>query len=124
MDGGWMRASEELDLVFGALADPTRRAIVERLTNGHRLAVTELAADFPISLNAVSKHLKVLERSGLLRREIEGRVHYCSLAPTALQTPAEWIRKNRKFWETRLDALGAFMRDRTRTGAAPREKRR
>src|SRR5688572_15789566 len=97
-----------LDSVFNALSDPTRRAILARLT-GHEARVTELAADFPISLNSVSKHIRVLERCGLLRRRVMGRDHVLSLEPAPLAEAAAWIEHYRRFWEGRLAALEDFV---------------
>jgi DNA-binding transcriptional ArsR family regulator len=94
-----------LDAVFAALADPTRRRILERLARSP-LSVGELGAEFPISQPAISKHVRVLESSGLLRREVVGRVHRCTLAPHAMQTASAWIEKQRRFWDTTLDRLG------------------
>ena len=93
-----------LDATFGALADPTRRAILARLARGEA-TVTELAAPFDVSLPAVSKHLRVLESAGLLRREIDGRIHRCRLAPEPMKDAAAWIETYRVFWEAQLDAL-------------------
>jgi DNA-binding transcriptional ArsR family regulator len=93
-----------LNDVFGAIADPTRRAIMEHL--GHNSArVTDIAKNFPISLNAVSKHLMVLERAGLIRREVHGRDHICNLNLQPLRGASAWIEGVRAFWETRLDAF-------------------
>ena len=104
----------DLDSLFGALSDTTRRAIIERLADGRRAAVTEIAGDFAISLPAVSRHLKVLERCGMLRRERQGRTHYLSLDVRALDVSALWIESARGFWETRLDALSGLMSRRKR----------
>jgi DNA-binding transcriptional ArsR family regulator len=93
-----------LDQVFGAVADPTRRAILRRLGKSPA-RVTEIAKDFPISLNSVSKHLQVLERAGLLRREIRGREHVCTLNVQPLREASGWMEEVRTFWESRLDAL-------------------
>ncbi len=93
-----------LDDVFGALADPTRRAILLRLES-NPARVTDIARDFPVSLNAVSKHLIVLERAGLIRREIHGRDHICRLDAKPLQEASAWMMKMHAFWEERLDAL-------------------
>ena len=96
-----------LDEVFGALADPTRRAILARLTKGDAL-VTELAAPFEISLAAVSS-MRVLERAGLVHRTVTGREHRCALSPRPLRDAADWVEHYRAFWETRLDALEQFI---------------
>jgi DNA-binding transcriptional ArsR family regulator len=100
-----------LDHVFGALADPTRRAILARLTRGEAL-VTQLAQPFPISLNAVSKHVRALERAGLVRRTVVGREHRCALEPTPLCQASHWLEHYRAFWEGRLDALEQFLASR------------
>jgi len=100
--------SEALDRTFGALADPTRRAILARLASGeHR--VTELAEPFDISLPAVSKHLKVLEEAGLLARRKKGRIHHCRLDPRPMNAAAEWIARHRKFWENAFDRLEKYL---------------
>jgi DNA-binding transcriptional ArsR family regulator len=99
-----------LDLAFAALADPTRRRIVARLTRGE-VRVTDLAQPFRISLNAVSKHVKVLERAGLVRRERLGREHYLSLRALPLREVARWTSQYERFWNQRLDALGRFLAD-------------
>lgn len=96
--------SRTLDRVFAAVADPTRRAILEELTQGPA-TVTQIARSFPVSLNAVSKHIMVLERAGLLKREVWGREHHCSLAPEPLRDATAWLDHYRGFWESRLDAL-------------------
>lgn len=112
----------DLDRVFGALSDPTRRAILGRLATSPA-TVTELAAPFPISLNAVSKHIQVLERAGLLRRDIRGREHHCSLNPMPLRDAATWTEAFRVFWEQRLDALDDYLRTQAPT-PTPRKRAR
>lgn len=102
------RSAPRLDAVFHALADPTRRALLRRLSRGGA-SVTALAEPFPTSLNAVSKHLQVLERAGLVRRSIAGRVHHCSLEPGPLAEASAWIATYRRFWEDRLDALEHYL---------------
>ncbi|MBA2078703.1 metalloregulator ArsR/SmtB family transcription factor [Rhodanobacter sp. PCA2] len=97
-----------LDLAFAALADPTRRRIVARLTRGE-LRVTDLAQPFAMSLNAVSKHVKVLEGAGLVGRRREGREHYLRLRAAPLREVARWTAQYERFWTRRLDALGAFL---------------
>ena len=97
-------SSTTLDQVFSAIADPTRRAIMHTLQQGPA-TVTEIARSFPVSLNAVSKHLMALERAGLVTREIQGREHYCRLAAAPLREATAWLDHYRPFWETRLDAL-------------------
>ena len=93
-----------LSRTFTALADQTRRAILARLRKGS-LRVSDIAAPFDMSLNAVSKHLKLLERARLVQREVRGREHYCSLDAGPLSEAAEWASSYREFWERRLDAL-------------------
>lgn len=99
---------QKLDLAFAALADPTRRRIVARLTRGH-VRVTDLAQPFAMSLNAVSKHVKVLERAGLVRRSRQGREHYLSLRAAPLHEINTWTAQYERFWNQRLDALGDFL---------------
>jgi DNA-binding transcriptional ArsR family regulator len=103
-----------LDRTLAAIADPTRRQILSRLARGDA-RVTDLAAPFHMSLNAVSKHLRVLERAGLLRREVRGREHLLSLEARPLRQVAEWVSVYQAFWEQRLDALDDFLRRRPRT---------
>jgi DNA-binding transcriptional ArsR family regulator len=93
-----------LNDVFFALADPTRRAILTRLMGGPA-KVGELAKPFAISAPAVSKHMKILSRAGLIERNVVGREHHCSLHPKALKEAEDWLKFHREFWETRLDRL-------------------
>lgn len=97
-----------LDLTFAALADPTRRRIVQRLSRG-RTRVTDLALPFDMSLNAVSKHLKVLERSGLVKRERLGREHFLQLRGAPMRDIVQWVSRYERFWNEKLDALDAFL---------------
>jgi DNA-binding transcriptional ArsR family regulator len=97
-----------LNATFAALADPTRRAILTRLA-GEESNVTELAEPFDMSLQAVSKHLKVLERAGLVRRTRAGRVHHCRIEAGPLREAAAWIERYRRFWEDRLGALADYL---------------
>ena len=99
----------DLDDTLIALADETRRSILQRLSAG-TARVTEIAAPFDISLNSVSKHIRILERAGLVRRQVAGRDHYLSLDPKPLQEAAEWLVKSRDFWTARVDALEAALR--------------
>jgi DNA-binding transcriptional ArsR family regulator len=99
---------EQLDAVFHAMADPTRRAMVRSLAGGAR-TVTELAAPHPISLAAASKHVKVLERAGLVRRTVHGRRHVCRLDAHPLAAATRHLRFYEQFWNERLDALDAFI---------------
>lgn len=100
----------ELDLIFQALADPTRRTILKNLSRRER-AVTELAEPFDISLTAVSKHVKVLERAQLVERRWEGNFSYLRLNAKAMQTADEWLEHYRKFWEQSLDRLDDYLRE-------------
>ena len=106
----WSLMAAALDRSFAALSDPTRRAIVSRLARGPA-RVTDVAARFPISLNAVSKHLKVLERAGLLRRRRAGREHHLELRAAPLREIARWTSRYERFWNEKLDALGAFLEE-------------
>ena len=99
----------DLDDTLVALADETRRDILQRLSAGDA-RVTEIAAPYDISLNSVSKHIRVLERAGLVRRRIAGRDHFLSLEPKPLDEAAAWMAKTRAFWTTRLDRLEAALR--------------
>ena len=100
--------SDPLDLMFQALADPTRRKMVERLSRGPA-SVSELAAPFDMSLPAIVQHLKVLEDSGLVTTEKVGRVRTCTIDTAALSRAEKWINDRRVGWERRLDRLGAFL---------------
>ncbi|HBS28392.1 MAG TPA: transcriptional regulator [Phycisphaerales bacterium] len=98
-----------LNQAFAALADPTRRWLVARLRSRGESTVTALAGPLPMSLQAVSKHLVVLERAGLVRRRRAGREHRVALEGRALKAVAEWVNEYQRFWEDRLDALAAHM---------------
>lgn len=106
--------SARLDGVFNALCDPTRRAILARLTDADA-RVTDIAGDFTISLNSISKHIRMLERAGLVRRSIVGRDHVLTLNADPLADAQAWIEKYRRFWEGRLAALDAFVTKKKRT---------
>ncbi len=99
-----------LDATFSALGDPIRRAIVVRLSRGE-CSVTNLAQPFEVSLPAISKHLRVLEKAGLLARRREGRVHRCRLVTRPLKDAEKWITRYRQFWEQRLDALSEYLEE-------------
>jgi DNA-binding transcriptional ArsR family regulator len=101
-----------LDRVYGALADPTRRSIVAALARGD-VTVGGLAGRFPISFNGVSKHVKVLERAGLVERTIQGREHRLRLRAAPLGQAARWLDHYRAFWDARLAALEAWLVDGT-----------
>ena len=99
---------EHLDTLFRAIADPTRRAMLRELAAGPR-TVGELAAPYDITLAGASKHIQMLERAGLIRREVQGRVHTCSLDARPLHAGAEWLRHYERFWNRKLDALQAIL---------------
>jgi len=99
-----------LDAVFAALADPTRRAIIERLSRSEA-RVTEVAEPFAMSLNAVSKHIRVLEASGVVERHRKGRDHILSINTRSLDEVDGWIVRTRRYWEERLDAMERLLRE-------------
>lgn len=104
---------DSLSMTFSALADPTRRAILERLRTG-TATVGELAEPFAISLPAISKHLRVLEKAALINRENEAQWRLCSLAPEPLREVDGWLSRYREFWEQSLDQLGEYLNRATR----------
>ena len=114
------RSQKSLDGVFQALSDPTRRAMLRRLSARER-TIGELAEPFRMSFAAASKHVRVLERAGLLRRRVEGRSHICRIAPAPLAAAEEWLRYYEKFWRGQLHALEAVLEseddERRRKGA-------
>jgi DNA-binding transcriptional ArsR family regulator len=97
-----------LDAIFAALADPTRRAIIEQLTRGDS-SVSALAEPHDMSLPAISKHLRVLEKAGLILCEKEGRVHRMQLASAPLRDATAWLDRYRRFWEEQFDALDGYL---------------
>jgi DNA-binding transcriptional ArsR family regulator len=103
-----LKHDEPLDLIFQALGDPARRAMVERLTR-RPATVSELARPLPMSMPAVFQHLQVLEGAGLVRSEKVGRVRTCRIEPTALRMAEAWIGGRRTTWETRLERLGEVL---------------
>src|SRR6476661_4224037 len=105
-----MATTDTLDRTFAALADPTRRAILARLASG-QASVTELAAPFAMSLPAVSKHLKVLERAGLVARGRRAQWRPAQLQAEPLHEVADWIADYRRFWEERLDRFDKYLRE-------------
>lgn len=107
-----------LDTIFHALGDATRRAMLGELAAGER-SVGDLAAPFAMSLAAASKHIKVLEGAGLIRRDVRGRTHVCSLDPAPLMSADQWLGIYRRFWTGRLDTLEQLLRA---EGAAPPPK--
>ena len=104
----------QLNLTFMALADDTRRALLARLAQGDAL-VSELAEPFDMSLPAISKHLGILERADLIRREKHGRLRRCILQPQALQQASDWIEFYREFWQGSLDSLDGYLQRITTT---------
>lgn len=98
----------QLDRVFHALSDATRRAMIARLSGGER-SIGELATPFAMSLAGASKHVRVLEDAGIVRRRRAGRTHYCRLEPRQLAQADEWLRHYARFWSERLDALDALL---------------
>ena len=106
-----MRSTEDrLDHLFGALADPTRRKIVARLARAPA-TIGALAEPFAMSLPAVSKHVRVLERAGLVHRTIDGRIHRCALERKRLHEATAWIERYTTFWDETLEALAGFVED-------------
>ena len=103
-------ANSNLDQVFFALSDRTRRAILSRLAEGST-TIGELAKPFEMSSPAISKHMKILENAGLIKRRIKGRQHHCNLTTGALKTAEDWINFHREFWEGRLDTLDDLLRN-------------
>jgi DNA-binding transcriptional ArsR family regulator len=108
-------ATDQLTSTFAALADPTRRAILARLAQGEA-TVGELAEPFPITLQAVSKHLKVLERAGLITRGRSAQLRPSRLQGEALKEASDWLADYRGFWEVRIDRLDAHLREIKRKG--------
>jgi DNA-binding transcriptional ArsR family regulator len=102
-----------LDTTFGAVADPIRRDLLGTLTGGEA-SITQLAEPFDVSLQAVSKHIGVLEAAGLVAREKRGRVQWCRLTPAPMREAAQWLGGYREFWEEQLDSLDAYLAGRPR----------
>jgi DNA-binding transcriptional ArsR family regulator len=111
--------STRLDTVFHALGDATRRQMLRELAAGER-TVGQLAEPFSMSLAAASKHVKALENAGLIRREVRGRTHLCSLDPGPLATAHEWLGYYQTFWNQRLDALERLLRAQAAPAPTPR----
>ena len=114
--------SRDLDATFAALADPTRRAILARLARGEAV-VGDLARPFAISLPAISRHLRVLERARLIERRVDAQWRVCRLRPQALRKAAGWIDDYRRFWDERLDQLAALLEAPPPPAGKPRSKR-
>jgi DNA-binding transcriptional ArsR family regulator len=110
---GQQAPKSELNDVLLALADPTRRSILERLGQGEA-RVTDLAEPFPISLNSVSKHIRMLERANLVRRRRSGREYLLSVNPASLDQVAEWIARQRAFWTAQLDNIDRLLEEEDR----------
>ena len=118
------QASDRLDATFSALADPTRRAILARLALGET-SVGDLAQPFDMSLPAISKHLKVLERAGLIARGRDAQRRPCRLAAEPLQEVSDWVSTYRHFWELRLDRLEAYLQEaQSAVPPSPRQRKR
>ncbi|MBI5866992.1 MAG: helix-turn-helix transcriptional regulator [candidate division Zixibacteria bacterium] len=105
-----MPTTDTLSTTFAALSDPTRRAILARLKTG-AASVTELAEPFEMTLPAISKHIRVLERAGLVERGRQAQLRPCRIAAQPLQEVSEWIEHYRQFWEDRLDRLDEYLRE-------------
>lgn len=116
-----VNAQPGLDQTLMALADPTRRAILQRLSRGEA-RVTELAHPFDMSLNAVSKHIRILERADLVRRRTAGREHFLSFNRQRLDEVADWIETQRAAWNARLDALEALLREEDKAASSSRKR--
>lgn len=98
-----------LDRTFSALAHPIRRAILTRLARDGSASVSDLAEPFDVSLMAVSKHLKVMDEAGLIRRERDGRIHRCSVETESMDAARAWIDRHRRFWTQQLDSLATYL---------------
>lgn len=121
-----MTSPDHLSATFAALADATRRAILARLASGET-SVTELAKPFEISLPAISKHLKVLERAGLIVRSREAQWRPCQLEPRPLKDAADWLAHYRRFWEESFDRLDEYLhelkeKEKKNVGRRPRKR--
>ena len=115
--------SPQLDIVFRALGDATRRGMLASLALGEK-SVGELAEPFAMSFAGASKHVKVLEDAGLVRREVRGRTHICRLEPGPLASADQWLRHYERFWTGRLDALERLLREDDRRKAETRKSRK
>lgn len=118
-----VQSSASLDSVFHALADPTRRVMLRMLASG-QYTIGELAAPFSMSLAGASKHIRVLERAGLVRRIIQGRSHVCRLDPAPLAAADAWLRFYETFWTERFDALDALLKAEDAAAKQSKEERR
>jgi DNA-binding transcriptional ArsR family regulator len=115
------QADLRLDAVFHALAHPARRAMLKRLAAAPQ-NIGELASPFAMTFAGASKHVRVLERAGLVKRKVEGRTHVCAIAPAPLKTASSWLTDYERLWTTRLEALDAMLKE--EDAAAARKKRR
>jgi DNA-binding transcriptional ArsR family regulator len=104
-----VKRTQSLDLVFRALGDPTSRTMLERLAQREQ-TVGELAAPYRMSLAAASKHIQALERAGLVKRTVRGRIHYCRIDPRPLARADDWLRHYERLWDTRIERLVALLR--------------
>ena len=110
-----MKKKPNIDRIFHALGDPTRRAMMEKLSQGP-MSVSRLAEPFDMTLAAVVQHLQVLEECGLVQTEKVGRVRSCRIEPTGLDAMEQWIRDRRSIWERRLDRLGDLLAEQDKSG--------
>jgi DNA-binding transcriptional ArsR family regulator len=117
-----LTASEHLNATFSALADPTRRAILARLASGES-SVSELAEPFEMSMPAISKHLKVLQRAGLIERGREAQWRPCRLAARPLKDASDWLDRYRRFWEESFDRLEDYLRELQKNESKKKEKK-
>src|ERR1700719_3961106 len=115
-------SSEQLNATFSALADPTRRAILARLASGET-SVSELAQPFEMSMPAISKHLKVLQRAGLIERGREAQWRPCRLAAAPLKVASDWLDHYRQFWEESFDRLEDYLRELQKRESQQKEKK-
>jgi DNA-binding transcriptional ArsR family regulator len=116
--------SDRLDLIFRALGDRTRRGLLAKLTHGPAM-VTELARPFAMSLPAISRHVRVLEHARLVKRQVDGKIHRCSLEPAALREVERWLSDYRCFWQDTLGSLASYVeggskKSKSRSGDASR----
>lgn len=114
-------ATDHLSLTFFALSDPTRRGILERLADG-RATVGELAEPYDMSMAAISKHLKVLEKAGLISRTKEAQWRHCSIEAGALKDASKWVEKYKKFWEKQLSQLDDYLKEGTEDGRTKKNR--
>ncbi len=103
-------SENDMDLVFSALSDPTRRRVTEALSDGEK-TLSDLARPFDMSMPAVMKHISILERSGILRTEKRGRTRYCRLEPERLNDAQEWLARTSRMWTERLNALNQYLKE-------------